>query len=37
MVKHEVADNINILLPDLDEIRCIGVIDIKDSQYGIGC
>ena len=37
MVKREVADNTNMLLLDLDEIRCMGVIDIGDSQYGIGC
>ena len=37
MVKREVADNTNMLLLDLDEIQCIGVIDHGDSQYGIGC
>ena len=36
MVKREVADNTNMLLLDLDEIRCMGVSDIGDSQYGIG-
>ena len=36
MVKHEVADDTNMLLLDLDEIRCMGVIDHGDSQYGIG-
>jgi len=35
MVKHKVADNTNMLLLDLDEIRCTGVIDIRDSKYGI--
>ena len=37
MAKHEVADNTNMLLLDLDEIRFVGVIDIGDSQYGIRC
>ena len=36
-MKQEVADDTNMLLLDLDEIRCMGVIDIGDSQYGIGC
>ena len=37
MAKHEVADNTDMLLLDLDEIRCMGVIDHGDSQSGIGC
>ena len=37
MVKHEVADNTDMLLLDLDEIRYMGVIDHGDSQSGIGC
>ena len=36
MVKREVADNTNMLLLDLDEIRYIRVIDHGDSQSGIG-
>ena len=35
-VKQEVADDTNMLLLDLDESRCMGVIDNGDSQYGIG-
>ena len=37
MVKCEVAENNDMLLLDLDEIRCVGVIDHGDSQSGIGC
>jgi len=37
MVKREVADNTNMLLLDLDEIRCMGVIDHGGSQSGIRC
>ena len=35
-MKQEVADDTNMLLLDLDEILCMGVIDIGDSQYDIG-
>ena len=35
MVKHEVNEDTNILLLDLDEIQCRGVIDHGDFQYGI--
>ena len=36
-MKQEVAVDSTILLPDLDEIWRMGVIDLGDSQYGIGC
>jgi hypothetical protein len=35
-MKQEVADDTNMLLLDLDEIRYMGVIDHGDYQYGIG-
>ena len=36
-MKQEVAVDNTLLLLDLDEIRCVGVIDHGDSQSGIGC
>ena len=35
-MKQEVAVDSNLLLLDLDEIRCMGVIDHGDSQSDIG-
>ena len=35
-MKQEVTDDTNMLLLDLDEIRCMGVIDHGDSKHGIG-
>ena len=34
-MKQEVADDTNMLLLDLDEIRCMGVIDHGYSKSGI--